>query len=94
MKIMPSLFIYCFLVFVPVSFLSGQTAAPTTPISEERLSRLEHFVQAEIEAGKIPGAVSLVFCNGEVVYESALGYRNIKDKTPIRVDDLFYIQFP
>ncbi|MFM7193597.1 MAG: serine hydrolase domain-containing protein [Bacteroidota bacterium] len=61
-------------------------------ISLTRISRLENFVKEQIAAGQIPGAVTLVMRNGEVVQQGAYGLKNINEKTPAGTEDLFYIQ--
>jgi CubicO group peptidase (beta-lactamase class C family) len=42
--------------------------------------------------GNIPGAVTMVIHNGKVVHLAANGYKNIATKSPMKTDDLFYIQ--
>lgn len=60
--------------------------------SSERLDRYDEFFQSEIEKGKLPGIVTLIYKDGEKVHESALGYSDIAGKKPMRTDQIFYIQ--
>jgi CubicO group peptidase (beta-lactamase class C family) len=61
-------------------------------ISQERLKRFENFIKAEIEQGKIPGAVTLIVRDGAVVHKGAYGYNDLATKAPMTTDDLFFIQ--
>lgn len=42
--------------------------------SAGRLQRIDRFLQAAVDSGRIPGAVALVLRDGEVVYERAVGW--------------------
>lgn len=61
-------------------------------ISTDRLKRYEAFIKKEIEEGRIPGAVTLVMRNGAVVHNGAFGFNDVPEKTPMKKDDIFYIQ--
>ena len=61
-------------------------------INVNRLPRLEKYVQTQMANGNIPGAVTMVIHNGKVVHLAANGYKNIATKSPMKTDDLFYIQ--
>lgn len=61
-------------------------------INVNRLNRLEKYVQSQMNLGNIPGAVTMVIRQGKVVHLAANGYKNIATKTPMKTDDLFYIQ--
>ncbi|WP_111670398.1 serine hydrolase domain-containing protein [Algoriphagus litoralis] len=61
-------------------------------LSKERLDRYDAFFQKEIDAGRLPGVVTLVYKNGEKVYESALGYNDFLEKTPASTDQIYFIQ--
>lgn len=85
------------LLLVLISFLylgeiSGQAPKIIAGINIDRVKRLDKFVQSEIDKGNIPGAVSMIIHNGIVVHQGALGYKNVSTKTPMKIDDLFYIQ--
>ena len=55
-------------------------------------SNYDHFLQENVETGKIAGAVSLVSYKGTVVHNEAIGYNNLGDKTPMTSDKIFYLQ--
>lgn len=92
MKTVRSLILLCLVVVLQVQ-LHAQTALKVVQgISQERLKRYESFIKSEIDKGNIPGAVSLIVKNGEVVTKGSFGYNNMESKTPMKVDDIFYIQ--
>lgn len=57
----------------------------------DRLARIEHFVDEEIEAKRIAGAVTLVARNGVVVHRHVAGYQDAADRRPLRSDTIFQI---
>lgn len=57
----------------------------------ERLSRIDAAIEAEVAAGKIPGAVALVVRNGEVAYHRSFGYADIDENRPMQLDSIFRI---
>lgn len=61
-------------------------------ISSERLARYDAYFQKEIDAGRLPGVVTLMYRKGEKVHESALGFNDLSAKTPMRQDQIFFIQ--
>lgn len=61
-------------------------------ISQKRLKNYENYVKKEMSSGKIPGAVTIIVRNGEMVYQSAMGVSNLTDKREMKVTDIFFIQ--
>ena len=61
-------------------------------VSPERLQRYDSYFQKEIDAGRLPGVVTLLYRNGEKAHESALGFSDLSSKTPMRTDQIFFIQ--
>lgn len=81
--------------FLFVLLLSGFLLSPALAqktLSTERLARFDAYFQKEIEAGRLPGVVTLIYKNGEKAHESALGHADITTKTPAKSDQIFYIQ--
>ena len=78
--------------FLYLGEISGQAPKIIAGINIDRVKRLDKFVQSEIDKGNIPGAVTMIIHNGIVVHQGALGYKNVSTKTPMKIDDLFYIQ--
>lgn len=61
-------------------------------ISSERLDRYDAYFQKEIDEGRLPGVVTLMYRKGEKVHESALGVNDLSAKSPMRQDQIFFIQ--
>lgn len=81
------------LLFSTVVF--PQTAVASQVVAGMSLERLEHYekyIENEISAGNIPGAVSLISRNGETIYHSALGKSNSAGGSEMTMDHIFYIQ--
>jgi len=57
----------------------------------DRLARIDASINAEVDAGKIPGAVALIVKNGEIVYHKSFGLADIDSNTPMRPDSIFRI---
>ena len=57
----------------------------------ERLQKINEFVQRDIEAGKVSGAVTLVARHGQLVHFSAQGNFGSEDPRPLKEDTLFRI---
>ena len=81
-----------FLFGVLFSTLLANSALAQSDLSSERLDRYDTFYQKEIDEGRLPGVVTLIYKHGEKAHESALGYSNAASKTPMRTDQIFFIQ--
>lgn len=90
MKLTKLLLVLFSLLFV--GEISAQAPKIVAGINLDRVKRLEKFVQSEMDKGNIPGAVTMIIHNGQVVHQGAIGYKNVATKTPMTTDDLFYIQ--
>ncbi len=60
-------------------------------LSSQRLERLGAILQADIEQGKIPGAVVLVARRGKIAYFESFGMRDKEAKAPMKKDAIFRI---
>jgi CubicO group peptidase (beta-lactamase class C family) len=58
-------------------------------LSSERLERVSRVLRAEIDAGKIPGAVALIARRGQIVYFEAFGARDKAAGAPMTKDAIF-----
>jgi len=66
------------------------TAKPAEAgLSADRLARLEAGMQAEIDAGRKVGIVTLVARHGKVVERKAYGMAERETNTPMKTDSLF-----
>lgn len=81
------------LFIVSVTLVSAQSVDPLAAgMSAERLERFHNFMEDEIAQNKVPGAVSIVYRKGEIAHYEAQGFSNLKDKTLMEKDQIFYIQ--
>ncbi len=82
-------------LILPMSTLSGQALLPGKPsengISDERLSRIDGFINDHVNQKHIPGAVVFIARNGKVVYYKAYGYSDYEKQTVLKKDDIFRI---
>src|SRR3979409_2524732 len=60
------------------------------PLVKKR-SRVHDFINGEIAAGKIPGAIVLIHHHGKPVYFRAFGKRDVEKATPMTADAIFPI---
>jgi CubicO group peptidase (beta-lactamase class C family) len=59
--------------------------------SSERLSRIGTTIKADVDAGRIPGAVIAIARHGKIVMFDAYGYRDKAANTPMTTDTIFNI---
>jgi CubicO group peptidase (beta-lactamase class C family) len=62
-----------------------------TGASAAGLARLERVIAADVERGRIPGAVMMVQRDGKLVYSRALGRQDATSGAPMREDSIFRI---
>ena len=68
------------------------TAEPeAVGMSAERLDRITEAFQAEIDAGRLPGAVIMVARDGKLVHSAALGLEDPAGDAPMAEDSVFRI---
>ncbi len=58
---------------------------------DERLDRIDTAIIAEVEAGRIPGAVALVSRKGQTIYHKSFGFADIEAQESMRNDSIFRI---
>ena len=68
-----------------------KTDLPADGISRERLNRYADFLEQEVKTGKIPGAVSLISRNGNIVHDATFGFSSLADDKPMRKDNIFHL---
>jgi CubicO group peptidase (beta-lactamase class C family) len=64
---------------------------PGAVLSIEKLSAIEDFINGEIAAGRIPGAIVLIQRHGKPVYFKCFGKRDVAAGTPMTADAIFPI---
>lgn len=85
--------IFLFSVLALISLdSSGQRTTTRAGISLDRLNVYETYIQNYVDQEKIPGAVSLVYRKGEIVYHNAHGFKDVTKKEVLTTDGLFFIQ--
>ena len=60
-------------------------------LSSERLQRLTSALKAEVEKGRLPGAVLAIARKGQLAYFETLGYQDPATKAPMPRDAIFSI---
>ncbi len=85
-------------VVAAVSFAALVAAAaaelgppPHAELSREKLSAIDDFLNGEIAAGRIPGAIVLIQHHGRPVYFKCFGKRDAETGTPLTADAIFPI---
>jgi CubicO group peptidase (beta-lactamase class C family) len=58
-------------------------------IDPARLARVDSLLQAHVDAGVLPHALTFVAKEGQVVHHAAYGWRDAEKRVPLRVDDIF-----
>ena len=57
--------------------------------SKERLGRIPRFLEAQVAAGALPGAITRIWRRGRVAHHSLVGVMDMKRATPMRPDAIF-----
>jgi CubicO group peptidase (beta-lactamase class C family) len=64
---------------------------PGAELSIEKLSAIDGFIDGEVAAGRIPGAIVLIQRHGKPVYFKCFGKRDVAAGTPMTMDAIFPI---
>ena len=62
---------------------------PNAPLSTEKLSRIDDFLNDQIARGQIPGAIVLIQRHGKPVYFKLFGKRDVDAGTDMTTDAIF-----
>jgi len=68
--------------------MTGSTARALNPAA---LQKLDDVIAKDIQAGRLPGAVMVVYRDGKVVHERVMGVRDPETKAPMAADSIFRI---
>jgi len=60
-------------------------------LSSAGMARLTHHIQAYVDAGKLPGAISMVQRRGKVVHFQTYGLRDVEAGPPVEPETIFRI---
>src|SRR5262249_46707591 len=69
----------------------SEAAAEAVGLSSAGVARLQRHVQAYVDAGKFPGAISMVQRRGKVVHFQTYGRRDMEASTPVEPETIFRI---
>jgi CubicO group peptidase (beta-lactamase class C family) len=72
----------------PVLIESAPSAAGA---SEERLKRLDQFIQHYVDDKQINGATAIIVRDGKIIYHKAFGFSDIQQKKAMQKDNIFRI---
>jgi CubicO group peptidase (beta-lactamase class C family) len=76
----------------PLSAATAQLGPPPHAVlSREKLSAIDDFLNGEIDAGNIPGAIVLIQHHGQPVYFKCFGKRDAEKAAPMTADAIFPI---
>jgi CubicO group peptidase (beta-lactamase class C family) len=83
------------LAAIQLATVPAETAAfgppPGAELKLEKLDAIESFVDGEVAAGRIPGAIVLIQQHGKRVYFKCFGKRDVDAGTPMTEDAIFPI---
>lgn len=69
-----------------------KTVAPdTVGFSPQRLGRIRSIMQAYVDQGKLPGAITVVARRGQIAHAECFGWMDLEAKKPMRFDNIFLI---
>src|SRR5262245_34223953 len=68
-----------------------EAAPEDVGLSSAGMARLQRHIQAYVDAGKCPGAISMVQRRGKVVHFQTYGRRDLEAGTPVEPETLFRI---
>ena len=74
---------------VAVAQLPDPSIADSVGFDQERLGRIDSVIMAEIETGKIPGAVALISKGGKLAYFKSFGFSDIQARKEMTIDNIF-----
>jgi CubicO group peptidase (beta-lactamase class C family) len=81
----------CLGVSADNSFVADKANAALAGMNPERLARIPARMKEFVDAGKTAGIVTLVARHGHVASLDAVGFQDIAEKVPMRVDSIFRI---
>ena len=90
-----SLGLFAITAVIPVAFAPAAAGdfgpPPGAELSIAKLAPIQGFVDGEIKAGRIPGAIILIQRHGQPVYLQSFGKRNVETGAPMTPDTIFPI---
>src|SRR5882762_703756 len=81
----------CLGVSADTPFIADKINAAGAGMNPEMLARIPVRMKEFVDSGKTAGIVTLVARHGHVASLEAVGYQDLDNKTPMRVDSIFRI---
>ncbi|MEQ1776456.1 MAG: serine hydrolase domain-containing protein [Burkholderiales bacterium] len=91
MKQILFLYLFSFSFFAMAADPLPTSRPESAGLSPEKLANIEKVLRADIEKGRIPGAVVAIARKGRLVYYEAFGYTDKEAGTPMTKDAIFAI---
>src|SRR5262249_20452541 len=81
------------LLLTPAAWAADLSVAKPEQVgfSSEKLARITTMIRADVEKGRMPGAVVLIARKGRIVYFENIGFRDRAAGAPLQKDDIFRI---
>jgi CubicO group peptidase (beta-lactamase class C family) len=76
-----------FVIHAAASITQAMSTQPG--FSDERLARIPRFLQEQVAAGALPGALTLIWRRGRVAHKSLVGSIDLARAVPMREDAIF-----
>lgn len=79
------------LIMAVIITMSAFTANTANAESNEKIRKIERFVEEQKSKSKIPGISLVIVERGKIVYQKGFGYADVKKKTPVTAHTRFEI---
>ncbi|AIQ12912.1 beta-lactamase [Paenibacillus durus] len=76
-------------VIVIMMTVSGFSPIKASAVSNEKIQKIEQFVEEQRSMSKIPGISVVIVEKGKTVYQKGFGYADVKQKKPVTGNTLF-----
>ncbi|HEX3877557.1 MAG TPA: serine hydrolase domain-containing protein [Bryobacteraceae bacterium] len=91
MKAITILLLSSLTAFAAANFSTDKVDPVAAGMDQTRLAAIPALLKQYVEANKVAGIVTLVARHGVVAQLSAVGYRELEDKQPMKTDTIFRI---
>lgn len=66
-------------------------ASLNTGLDQQQLSKIPARMQSFVDRGEVAGIVTLVVRHGQVAHTNAVGFQDLENKKPMKVDSIFQV---
>ena len=91
-RIYPLIFFLFFIGYQGISQPSPAKVYSDSAQPSHQIARYDAYFQKEIDQKKLPGVVTLIYQHGKKIHESALGFKDVSNQSPLQTDNIFFIQ--